>query len=463
MARDAIPGGRERLASCGAAFTPWLLVYFGVQVLGPPARPWFAELPLERSWPVLEWTESLYVSGYLITPLGPLLAPTRAALRRFVATGLLATLVVGALWLLIPVVAVPRPFVPETFWGRMLAAERAWSAHVAAFPSFHVLWALIAADALAPRSRPWALGAWAWAGLVTVSCATTGQHAVLDLAAALLLFVPLRRAGNALARSWGSARVLSPRLHKWYLDCVGDGGDAAIVYLGRVRLGGLRVHYVELLTIGRGGRRERRRRLSSRAPLSRDASGLTVAAPAMGFRGRWEPDGAGLEVALLESPEGSIRWRCHSLAGACELQLPDGQRLTGGGYAEELEMTLPPWALPFRELRWGRFAGSGRSVVWIDWREGLERRWLFVDGAAAPAQRLDLAGVAWPAGELAILPGVVIREADVGRTLLGSLAGLLPRRLGQARETKWLCPGELRVVGFEPIRGDVIHEVVRWA
>jgi hypothetical protein len=126
-------------------------------------------------------------------------------------------------------------------------------------------------------------------------------------------------------------------------------------------------------------------------------------------------------------------------------------------------MSLPPWALPFRELRWGRFAARRRSVVWIDWRGGLERRWLFVDGESVEAQRIETDRIEWPAGRLDIQPGVVVREASIGRTLAGPLARLLPRRLGQALETKWLCPAQLQIRNAAlPIQGSVIHEVVRW-
>jgi hypothetical protein len=461
MACDARPDGRDRLSACLQGFAPWLVLYFSVQALGPPRHPLFVGLPFERNWPVLEWTESLYASGYLFAPLAPLLAPTSAALRRFVVTGLLATLVVGVLWLSIPVVAVPRPFVPETLWGRLLAAERSWSAHVAAFPSFHALWAFIAADTLRLRSRLWEAVAWSWAALITLSCATTGQHAVLDLAAAALLFVPIRRAGATLS-SRAARGSRPPRLHKWYLDCTTEDGEAAIVYVGRLTLGWLPVPYFELLLVGPSGRR-RWRRLSSRPRVSRRGKALELVARALGLCGRWDPTAPALDIPLLETPGGTIRWRCHQPGGASELRLPDGRRLAGSGYAEELEMSLPPWALPFQELRWGRFAGRRRSVVWIDWRDGLERRWLFVDGEPVEAQRFEADRIEWAGGRLDIQPGVVVRDASIGRTLVGPFARLLPRRIRQAHETKWLCPADLRVAEVAlPIPGSVIHEVVRW-
>lgn len=249
-------------------------------------------------------------------------------------------------------------------------------------------------------------------------------------------------------------------LHKWYLDCTTEGGEAAIAYVGRVALGRLVVPYFELLAVGPGARR-RWRRLSARPTVTRVGEALELAAPKLGVRGRWEKATAALDVRLHEGPEGTIRWRCHQAGGASDLHLPDGRRLAGSGYAEELEMSLPPWALPFRELRWGRFAGSGRSVVWIDWRGGREARWLFVDGEPAETRRVEAAVVEWGGGSLEIEPGVVVREAALGRTLAGPLSRLLPPRLRDVREAKWLCPGRLRD-GGTPVRGWVIHETVRW-
>ena len=43
-------------------------------------------------------------------------------------------------------------------------------------------------------------------------------------------------------------------------------------------------------------------------------------------------------------------------------------REEGTGYAERLELSIRPWRLPIRELRWGRFVSEGASMAWIDWQ-----------------------------------------------------------------------------------------------
>jgi len=177
---------------------PWTMTWFGTQALGRAPGYFSTALPFERHWPVWQWTEALYMSAYLFIPLAAMLLGTQRALRQFAVTGAVATLIVTICWLMIPVVASNRPFEPAHALGRLLAFEQGHSIGVAAFPAFHVLWSLIAADAWVLdgrlRNRRWTgVVAWIWAVLIAVSCVTTAMHTVIDLTAAALLFAALRR------------------------------------------------------------------------------------------------------------------------------------------------------------------------------------------------------------------------------------------------------------------------------
>jgi protein-S-isoprenylcysteine O-methyltransferase Ste14 len=208
------PTPAQRIAVFLWVFLPWLILYYAVQALGRPADAFGTILPFERRWPVWPWTEALYASAYLFIPLTVLVIRTGRDLRRFAVQSAVATAIVGLVWLVVPVVAINRPFSPTGPLGRLLAFEQGHSRGVAAFPAFHVLWTLLAAEGWS-ATRP-RIG-WTWATLITLSCLTTGMHTVIEVGAALLFFVPLRRldatwallrgATERLANSWKEWRV----------------------------------------------------------------------------------------------------------------------------------------------------------------------------------------------------------------------------------------------------------------
>jgi len=205
----------DRVSIFLLVFLPWSVAYELVYHLGVPPDAIVAHLSFERSWPVLEWTEAIYGSVYLFVISAPLLVRARRALRRFAVTGLIATAVVTLIYLTVPVIAPPRAFEPQGFLGRMLLVERSMSHTVAAFPAFHVIWSLIAADAWATRSRTLGAFGWVWAALIAVSCITTGMHAILDLVAAIVVFVALRNIRSIWHATRNGAELIANSWHEW--------------------------------------------------------------------------------------------------------------------------------------------------------------------------------------------------------------------------------------------------------
>lgn len=235
--QEGRPALRERISVVVLVLVPWLIAYEGVALLGPPPDAVEAFLPFERGWPVLVWTEWIYASVYPFVILVPLAMASRPVLRWFAVRGLLATGVVTFLYLVIPLVAPPRPFTGGGLAGELLAWERSMAHTVAAFPSFHVLWTLLAAEAWSqalPRIR---VGVWGWAFLIVVSCVTTGMHAILDLAAAVVVWLPLRRPEGVwerlrtctehVANSWWEWRAGPVRLLGYGLYAGAAGGLGA--------------------------------------------------------------------------------------------------------------------------------------------------------------------------------------------------------------------------------------------
>ncbi len=241
---ERAPSTWERWAVVARVLIPWLLAFLAVEWLGvPPDARTVPRLPGEVAWAVIPWTESVYLLTYVMVIATPFVSHRARDLRRFAIDGIVSTATIIPFYLLVPLV-VPAKSVPtDSFWTVPLTWERAGDLPVTALPAFHVVWTLIAADALSAR---WPRARWMWTAVsiaVTVSCVTTGMHAVLDVVAgvgayglvrrAMPIWRALCRAAEAVANSWrewriGPVRVLN---HGVYAALGGVGGTAIAIML----------------------------------------------------------------------------------------------------------------------------------------------------------------------------------------------------------------------------------------
>ena len=217
----ASPTGRERLAVYTFVLLPWLIIYESIVLLRTPTFGFVTLLPFEYHLPVIEWTEAFYFSTYIVTGLVPLFAKTGSDLRTFSMRGIGAMIVTFPVYLMIPLVSPFRPFTAHTFLGQLLTWERIPDSPALAFPSFHVIWAALAAEVFARR---WPRLRWlccCWAALVVISCVTTGQHAILDVLGGLataalvspspVLWCKAKKSAERVASSWKEWRIGSSR------------------------------------------------------------------------------------------------------------------------------------------------------------------------------------------------------------------------------------------------------------
>ena len=173
----------HRLTTVILVFLPWLTLYEAIHFLGRAPDAFTLFLPSESSHTVWAWTEWIYASDYLV-PLMVLFPRTARDLRHVAVQSIIATGVLTVIYLCLPVISPALPFEATGLTGVLLQKEREWSiAAVAAFPSFHVVWAFLAAGAIRQRWRQATPFAYGWATAVAVSCCTTGMHAVLDVLA----------------------------------------------------------------------------------------------------------------------------------------------------------------------------------------------------------------------------------------------------------------------------------------
>jgi len=255
-------------------------------------------------------------------------------------------------------------------------------------------------------------------------------------------------------------------LHKWYLDVVTDQGAAAIFYAARLQWGPVRTRYASALYAAPGDApREQATRRQIEWPRE-DNDILTWHSRPLGVLGRWRRDAAPIERVLADDPAAAIHWTCHMPRARVSVQAGDAS-LEGLGYVESLRLTVPPWKLPFRTLRWGRHVSSRHSVVWIEWTGAEARRWVWLDGVLQPAATLADAGLSGLEGgsALRLEPCRGLRDSPVLSTIGGPLP-VLARRLagplGRMHESKRLARSAIVSNGRQLDQGWTVHEEVTW-
>ena len=202
------PNFADRVSVYVLVVTPWLILYEAVRIIGVPRDAVASYLPFENHLPVYQWTELIYITTYFFTLLAPVVAKTRHDLREASISGLIGTGIIVLLFLVLPLVAPQRAFMSHGLPGDLLNWERSIDTPAAAFPSFHVFWAFVAATVYTGRMRSLKIIWWSWAVLISISCVTTGMHSIVDVLAGFLVFLAVMNRGVA----WEKMRNIAERV-----------------------------------------------------------------------------------------------------------------------------------------------------------------------------------------------------------------------------------------------------------
>lgn len=211
------PNFADRVSVYVLVVIPWVILYEAVRIIGVPRDAVASYLPFENHLPVYQWTELIYVTTYFFTLLAPVVAKTKRDLREASIAGLIGTGIIVLLFLILPLIAPQRPFISHGLPGDLLNWERSIDTPAAAFPSFHVFWAFVAAVVYTGRMRSLKIIWWTWAVLISISCVTTGMHSIVDVLAGFLVFLAVmnrasvwekvRNITERVANSWQEWRV----------------------------------------------------------------------------------------------------------------------------------------------------------------------------------------------------------------------------------------------------------------
>lgn len=254
-------------------------------------------------------------------------------------------------------------------------------------------------------------------------------------------------------------------LSKWYCDCVSDEGVAFVGYWARMRWGLVNIPYAATLFKPlTDGTRERYVIRPCAAPTMQDDE-LRWDCRHLHIQGLWTARVPAIRRTLLETAAGSINWRCDLPCAEARVDLAGAGRISGLGYAEQLNLSVKPWQLPFERLLWGRFLSTEDAVTWIEWRGQEPRQWVFHNGLELRGARIRSGCVELPndLGIVELHENVVLRDGPLASTALRVIpaAGVwLPAGIRNAYETKWLARGTF-TTSSRSSSGWAIHEVVR--
>ena len=259
-------------------------------------------------------------------------------------------------------------------------------------------------------------------------------------------------------------------LSKWFLDFIGENGEAMIFYAAKLTWYGWSTTYTSWLSYdATSGVRLKSRFRNIQVPQIKDNL-ITWEDTKFGLSGIWKSLAEMIEARIFDSDEGYLDWKCYQPASKVKLKIND-RVLEGRGYAEQLVLTVPPWKIPMNELRWGRFGSDENNLVWIELREKEKQQWLWLNGDKIESCIIDDDQVSLLDMDLVLhLDREVVLESEkkifsVVEKLIRYIPGfnkVMPINFLMADETKWLSKGQLQTPDKTLSNGMAIHELVNF-
>jgi hypothetical protein len=256
------------------------------------------------------------------------------------------------------------------------------------------------------------------------------------------------------------------RLEKYYLDAVDERGRWLICYSARLDLGPFSLSYADC-------RHASSLKAAHTGPMLGDVrdplvsvESLTWHQPGLGIEGRWTRRTPPRTVRLFEEGSGAVDWCCLQPSADATIGTQSGAELQGLGYCERLLLTLPPWRLGLKRLRWGRFVSQTHSLVWISWQGANPLSLVLWNGTRLSGtthisdDRIFAEDVT-----LSISPVEIIHDRFPLREVfsrLPRLQTLAPQSLRQLHEVKRLARGRFDTPGNGSCEGWIIDETVDW-
>ncbi|HLO27745.1 MAG TPA: hypothetical protein VK249_01335 [Anaerolineales bacterium] len=251
-------------------------------------------------------------------------------------------------------------------------------------------------------------------------------------------------------------------LKKWYLDAADTQGNVYIGYWVSLGWRELRFQgYQHLWHTVQGGLKTQEGLAQLPAPAWQNDQRLTWQPQTA--KGTWDSAAEGLSETLLRTDRGAIHWQCAQPKAHAAIQLPQFS-LSGWGYTECIDITIPLWKLPFKTLYWGRCHSANHYLVWVKWDGGMSNSLIWHNGQRITDWTLSDRLIRGPDFQLTIDDPAPLRQGKLLSTVLGSfskLVKLFPKSTFLLDEHKWYSHGRFETqTSSEP--ATLIYEEVFW-
>lgn len=226
----------EKIGGAITAFLPWIVIY-EMDVIAGPSANWFTTRSVfDEYTPIIPESAFAYTLTYIYVGIVPFTIRLATLMRTFVLDALVAILLAGFIFLVFPFYYEGKIVAENNLATEIIHFERSIDGTSGAFPSFHVIWALIAGIHLQGPRKILNTISWFVAISICLSCILTGIHSVLDLITGAAIVVIARNRNNiwkslnniseCIANSWREWRIGSFRIinHSIYAGLAASAG-----------------------------------------------------------------------------------------------------------------------------------------------------------------------------------------------------------------------------------------------
>jgi hypothetical protein len=273
-------------------------------------------------------------------------------------------------------------------------------------------------------------------------------------------------AGSESMNGQGSQFFLS----KWFFDFTAETGEAMIFYSARLDYYRWKADYTCWLSYDPiSGTSEISRFNNVPVPIVKDEV-ITFSDPVSGVSGIWKSMAPMVQSRIFQSGDGFVDWNCLQPLSSVKIKIHD-RILTGRGYVEQTILTIPPWKISIRELKWGHFISEEFNIVWIELENREIQQWTWVNGERIHGCFIsnDLIKIPEKDLELSLDMDVTLESEkkimSVTKKIIRYIPVFkrtIPGEFLMADERKWFSKASLKIRDSILAKGMSIHEHVKF-